>query len=58
MIIMALLKIERYIFPHQYLSFCGTSCIRSIYIDINWFFVVVISEFVLVSRILRKIWIR
>ena len=55
---MALLKIEWYIFPHQYLSFCGTSCVRLIYIDINWFFVVVvISEFVLVSRILRKIWI-
>ena len=34
MIIMALLKIERYIFPHQYLSFCGTSCIRLIYIYI------------------------
>ena len=44
------------------LFFCGTSCIRLIYIDMNWcvwFFVVVvvISEFVLVSCIFRKIWI-
>ena len=55
MVIIALFEIEWYIFPYQYLFFCGTSCIRLISIDINFFFV--ISEFVLVSRILRKIWI-
>ena len=55
MVIIALFEIEWYIFPYQYLFFCGTSCIHFICIDINFFFV--ISEFVLVSRILRKIWI-
>ena len=42
--------------------FCGTSCICLIYFDMNWFVCLFVcfllfSEFVLVSRILRKIWI-
>ena len=63
MIIIALLKIEWYTFLYQYLFFFVVLLVFAwfilIWIGVFSFFVVVvvISEFVLVSRIFRKIWI-